>query len=72
MERLGSRIIRMSKQINELTLKVRELTKQLEEKPSPPVSIVGLDRNEGNKDIVYDTETGLWKTYAVYKDEPEE
>ena len=71
MERLGSRIIRMSKQINELMAKVKELTEQLEEKNKAPYSKVSLDRHSGNKDEVFDGISGLWKTYAVYKDEEE-
>ena len=72
MEKLGSRVIRMSNQINILIRQVKDLQKQLDEKNKKPFSKVSLDRFEGNKDIVFDGISGLYKNYAVYKDEEEE
>ncbi len=69
MESLLSRISWMSRLINELTHKVKELTEQVEGKASTPYSKVKKQPKFGNLDLVYDGNDGLWKTYGIYKDD---
>ncbi len=70
-ERLMSRVIWMSKKINALERKVKDLTAQLEGKAPNPHSKVKKQPKFGNQDLVFDGNDGIWKTYAVYKDDEE-
>ena len=65
-ESLMSRIIWMSQRINELTAKVRELSKNTESKASNYTRTKKQLKLE-NLDIVFDGVAGIWKTYAIYK-----
>ena len=70
MERLGSRIARMSKLINQLKKRLEELERQKEEnKNNKPYSKIQQSSRLGNTDMVY--HNGYFKTYAIYKDEDE-
>ena len=69
---LGQEVALLKHQIETLKLKILDMAKNLEDKDKKPYSKVGLDRLQGNKDTVFDGKTGIWKTYSVYKDEPEE
>ena len=66
---LNEQIILLKKQIEELTIKILDLSKNTEEKLNKPYSKVKKQLQLGNRDLVFDGNTGLWKTYAVYKDD---
>jgi len=69
MESLLSRINWMSKMINRLVLENRELKKQLDDKKTQPYSKVKMQPKFGNLDLIYDDNDGIWKTYAIFKDD---
>jgi len=69
MESVWSRITWMSKMINRLVIENRELKKQLDEKKTLPYSKVKKQPKFGNLDLVYDGNDGIWKTYAIYRDD---
>jgi len=72
MERLLSRIIWMSARIKDLYQANADLKKQLEDKKTLPYSKVKKQPKFGNLNLVYDGNDGIWKTYAIYKDDEEE
>jgi len=68
---LNQEVALLKRQIQELTQKILDMSKNLEDK-NKPYSKVGLDRLLSNMDLVFDGETGIWKSYAIYKDDEEE
>ena len=68
---LGQEIVLLKKQVQELKSKLEDLVKNTEEKLNKPYSKVGINRLMSNFDRVFDGITGIWKNYAVYKDEEE-
>lgn len=69
---LNQEITLLKKKLQQLADKIIELQQNNADKTPTPYSKVGFDRYLGNKDVVFDGLTGLWKSYAVYKDEEEE
>ena len=63
---LNQEVALLKRQIQELTQKILDMSKNLEDK-NKPYSKVGIDRLLSNLDLVYDGEDGIWKSYAIYK-----
>ena len=61
----------IKKQLEENKRLIEELSKNSEDKKNKPHSKVKGQSKLGNMDMVYDAETGLWKSYSVYKDDEE-
>jgi len=67
---LNERIKELEKLVQKLTSKITDLTKNVEEKRLSPHSKVGIPYGLENRDVVH--VNGIWKTYAIYKDDEEE
>ena len=68
-EKILSQLINLTRKYNQLMNDNKELKKQLDAKKAQPYSKVKKQPKIGNLDLVYDGNTGLWHTYAVYKDD---
>lgn len=71
MASLNQRIQKLENRIKELEAIIFDMTKNSEEKQNKPYSKIKRQSILGNMDLVYDGDTDLWKTYAVYKDDEE-
>lgn len=69
---LNEEVAKLKRQIEQLTNKIKDLSKNTEEKLNKPYSKVGINRLMSNKDLVFNGKTGIWQTYAIYKDDEEE
>ena len=71
MENLMSRIIWMSEKIKELFRENKELKAKLGKTSLPPYSKVKKQPKFNNMDLVFDGTTGIWHSYAIFKDDEE-
>ena len=62
----------LKSKIQELSNKIIEMAQNDINKTPVPYSKVGFDRYLGNQDVIFDADSGQFKTYAIYKDEPED
>ena len=72
MQTLNQRIRQLEILIAHLQSQVAELSHNADDTKINPHSIVGKDLRFENLDLVFDAETGFWKTYAVYKNDEED
>jgi len=69
---LNAEIKLLQSKLDQLVNQIKDMAEHLNDKTPVPYSKVGFDRYLGNADVVFDGNSGLFKTYAVYKDEPED
>ena len=69
---LNQRIKRLETLLAEIISKLDSISKNVEEKSTPPYSKVKKQLRFENLPVVFDGEDGLWKPYAIYKDDEEE
>ena len=72
MKSLKDLLKRFENTLNNLTSKLKDFSENTESKPAQPYSKIKNQPKFGNLDLVFDGNVGIWKTYAVYKDEPSE
>ena len=72
METLGAEIAWLKAEIIRLKNQITDMAGKLEKNINKPYTKTGINRLLGNKDMVFDGTHDIWKTYAVYKDEPED
>ena len=70
-ESIFSKLISLTEKYNKLMVKYQELSKNTESKRTTPYSKVKHQLKLENLDLVFDGNTGIWKTYAIYKDDEE-
>ena len=71
MATINERLTKLESQILDIYNILRVLNKTVES-VIKPFSKVKSQSNQANKDIFYDPDTGYWKNYGAYKDEPTE
>lgn len=69
---LNEKITWLKEQLKILNNKLLDLSKNTEEKLNKPYSKVKKQLQLGNQDLVFDGNEGIWKNYAIYKDDEEQ
>ena len=69
MGSLNDRIEKLEEEIKRLKNELKIQSKNTEDRLNKPYSKIKTQTKFGNLDLVYDGKTGIWKTYAIYKDD---